>query len=196
MLHEAIEKVLRESGSSMTTSQIAGRLNETGWYSKKDGSPITAYQIHGRTKNYPHLFDKQKSLIGLPGSLGSAHDTPLVPSPQSNDSRAGIGHWTECNSFPRPEEIRDIDAPYGPGVYELRNRKTGELVLIGISVTVQERMQSLMPKPYGTGTRNNAAKREYCLAHFTDIEYRTLETSDARAIETQMLRTGNYLFNT
>jgi len=71
-LHEAIEKLLRHVGRPMTTQQIAYELNRNGWYQKKDGSEITAYQISGRTKNYDHLFNKNGSTISLIGQT-SAH---------------------------------------------------------------------------------------------------------------------------
>lgn len=64
-LHEAIEQILTEKSSAMTTSEIAEVLNQRKLYHKKDGSLITAYQVHGRTKNYPHLFTRQDSLVDL-----------------------------------------------------------------------------------------------------------------------------------
>lgn len=64
-LHEAIVTVLRNKNQRMKTQEIADELNELGLYSKKDGSPITAYQIHGRTKNYSHLFTRDKTIVGL-----------------------------------------------------------------------------------------------------------------------------------
>ncbi len=64
-LHEAIEKLLKEKGRSLTTSEIADELNRNKWYSKRDGSLITAYQIHGRTRNYPHLFKRDGILVAL-----------------------------------------------------------------------------------------------------------------------------------
>lgn len=64
-LHEAIVQLLRQHGGPMTTSEIASMLNENRWYQKKDGSPITPYQIHGRTTNYPFLFGRQKSMVFL-----------------------------------------------------------------------------------------------------------------------------------
>lgn len=64
-LHEAIEKLILETGRSMTTTEIANELNKNGWYKKKDGSVITAYQIHGRTKNYPQIFTRNGSKVSL-----------------------------------------------------------------------------------------------------------------------------------
>lgn len=51
-LHEAIIKVLLQFDRPMTTTEIANELNDNKWYIKKDASEISAFQIHGRTKNY------------------------------------------------------------------------------------------------------------------------------------------------
>jgi hypothetical protein len=67
-LHEAIEKLLRQTGKSMSTQQIADELNENGWYKKKDGSEIKAFQIHGRTKNYFNIFERDGSNVFLLGN--------------------------------------------------------------------------------------------------------------------------------
>lgn len=66
-LHEAIEKLLREKGRPMTTQQIAEELNNKCWYQKKDGSKIQAFQIHGRTRNYSKIFDRDGSTVSLIG---------------------------------------------------------------------------------------------------------------------------------
>lgn len=73
-LHEAIIKVLEESGKEwMTTQEIADVLNKNKYYTKKDGSPISAFQVHGRTRNYSpdvtrikkNLFKREGSKVGL-----------------------------------------------------------------------------------------------------------------------------------
>jgi hypothetical protein len=70
-LHEAIEKLLKQTGRSMTTTEIANELNKNKWYQKKDGSEIDPFQIHGRTKNYPQLFDRDGSKVYLKGQKKS-----------------------------------------------------------------------------------------------------------------------------
>jgi hypothetical protein len=47
----------------MTTAEIAAAVNDRGIYRKRDGSPVTAFQIHGRTRNYPHLFDRDGQVV-------------------------------------------------------------------------------------------------------------------------------------
>lgn len=66
-LHAAIEKLLRQIGHSMTTQEIADELNENQWYQKKDGSAIDAFQIHGRTRNYSQIFDRDGAMVSLIG---------------------------------------------------------------------------------------------------------------------------------
>lgn len=82
--------------------------------------------------------------------------------------------WSRWHPFPDPRAHGVLRAPLGPGVYDLRNRETGEAVLFGIGGRCALRMSSLLPRPYGAGTRNNEAKRRYVLDHIADIEYRTL----------------------
>jgi hypothetical protein len=64
-LNEAIEKLLRLRGRQMTTAEIASELNKNKWYQKGDGSLISAYQIHGRTRKYPNIFDRNGSIVIL-----------------------------------------------------------------------------------------------------------------------------------
>ena len=66
-LHEAMEKLLRQNGHPMTTSEIAEALNKNKWYKKQDGSPIQPFQINGRAKNYPRLFEQNGSTVALNG---------------------------------------------------------------------------------------------------------------------------------
>lgn len=64
-LHEAIVKIIELKKMPMTTTEIADELNKNKWYQKKDGSEITAFQIHGRTRNYSNLFKRNGSQVSL-----------------------------------------------------------------------------------------------------------------------------------
>ena len=55
-----------------------------------------------------------------------------------------------------------------------------EKVLFGSGCHLALRMTSLLPIPLGAGTRNNAAKREYVMAHVAEIEYRTIPFSTCK----------------
>ena len=107
--------------------------------------------------------------------------------------------WSEWRPFPVKETLCHIDAPIGPGVYELRLDDAGEPVYCGKSKTVSTRMQSLLPKPWGKGTRNNAGLRSFILDNIERIEYRTVALStdwEAQQLETLMKRNKRYLFHT
>lgn len=109
------------------------------------------------------------------------------------------GKWTEWKPMPSPDSCRSIEAPEGPGVYQLRNRITRQLIQFGISKYCQERMKSLFPKPYGRGTRNNEDKRKFVLKNWKLLEYRTIPTTtrkEAKEIEDRLKALNNHLFNT
>jgi hypoxanthine-DNA glycosylase len=81
-LHEAIEKLLRQNGRPMTTQQIADELNKNGWYQKKDGSKIQAFQIHGRTRNYANIFDRNGSTVSLIGQSTAKSKPVIIEKPK------------------------------------------------------------------------------------------------------------------
>lgn len=64
-LHDAIIKTLVKENRAMSTKEIAEKLNISKLYTKKDKSEITDFQIHGRTKNYPNLFNREGTLVSL-----------------------------------------------------------------------------------------------------------------------------------
>jgi hypothetical protein len=107
--------------------------------------------------------------------------------------------WTKWKPMPAPENCKTIEGPDGPGVYQIRNKVTNQLVQFGIGINCQKRMKSLFPAPYGSGTRNNANKREYILKFWKSLEYRTLETESreaAKLVEDRLKAERNHLFNT
>lgn len=111
---------------------------------------------------------------------------------------SNILSWSEWRPFPLSTKGKALEAPTGPGVYELRHKSTGELIKAGESKTVAKRMKSLLPPPYGTGTRNNLGLKNYILAHIADIEYRTLACDtkdDAKHIQDELLAGRRYVFN-
>jgi len=72
-LHAEIAEILRASGTEwMTTQEIADQVNARGRYHKKDGSEVTDFQIHGRTRNYSNLFDRDGSRVRLRVVEGTA----------------------------------------------------------------------------------------------------------------------------
>ena len=110
-----------------------------------------------------------------------------------------MAEWSEWKSYPDPRKGEVLVAPLGPGVYQVRNRVTRQKVLFGIGGKCAKRMRSLLPAPLGSGTRNNAAKREYMLRNLADLDYRclTCETrEEAAEVERAIPDRREYLFPT
>ena len=60
-LHNAVQRILMDNENSwMTTREIADRVNNEGLYKKKYGAAVSARKIHGWTRNYPHLFERDR----------------------------------------------------------------------------------------------------------------------------------------
>jgi hypothetical protein len=106
--------------------------------------------------------------------------------------------WTDFKPFPSPLKQEYLLAPFGAGVYELKNVKTKDLVYVGEGSNIAYRMSSLLPEPFGAGTRNNQRLRNYILENLPHIHYRTLACNDkkeAKQIQDNMITNNNYLFN-
>lgn len=81
--------------------------------------------------------------------------------------------WQEWRPFPNPNSGDYLTAPFGAGVYWLRDIRTGEDIYIGEGCHVAQRMTSLLPAPLGHGTRNNTALRDFVLTNLAHTEYAT-----------------------
>ena len=106
--------------------------------------------------------------------------------------------WSKWHPFPDPRRNGILCAPFGPGVYELRRSDTKQLVLRGKGKNCAYRMTSLLPAPYGQGTRMNKDKRDYVLKHIDSIEYRYFPfTTDegAQELEKKLNNVNPCLFN-
>lgn len=64
-LHEAIEFILQESGSPMTSGEIAKIINSKNLYSRRDNQPVSSSQITARVNNYPKIFSSENNKIKL-----------------------------------------------------------------------------------------------------------------------------------
>ena len=113
---------------------------------------------------------------------------------------AVVSHrWSPWRPFPDPRRGESLVAPIGPGVYEVRNKRTGQRILFGIGRSAANRMTSLLPEPWGTGGRNSSTKRTYVLRQLRHLEYRTLPTATRReaAVEERRLKASfDYRFRT
>jgi len=187
-LHDAIVQVLNNTNRVMTTSEIAVELNKTKTYQKRDGSAITSFQIHGRTKNYPQLFDRNKSMVSLKGKIiipQMKPDKKVVGEIKSTlitnidfDLEDVAKRLMDESLFKSAKNI-DLNAPSSPGIYcvriknmdalpkpfdaELKKRKHN-IVYIGIATqSLNKRMlnQELRANGHGTFFRSLGAVLGY-----------------------------------
>lgn len=132
-LHEAIEKLLIQTGRSMTTTEIAIELNKYKWYQKKDGTLIDPFQINGRTNNYPQIFSRSGSSVSL---VGKSHiKTPkTIPQIKVKAKLTNISNNTELlekvlmnvTNF-KSAGIIDNLVPDEPGLYCIRIKDIDKL---------------------------------------------------------------------
>tara|TARA_R110001583_G_scaffold5731_6_gene30543 strand:- start:2311 stop:3126 length:816 start_codon:yes stop_codon:yes gene_type:complete len=182
-LHEAIVQVLLEKGSPMTTQVIAKALNQNKYYLKKDGSAISSYQIHGRTKNYPHLFIKEGSLISLKSKTGHIvkphHKTKTPPQKIKKDgTKINLDIDLMNPKYFKPTGLIDSKVPELPGVYCIRiknvealnpslqfilKERQHNIIYIGLaSQSLKKRLgQELQAKGHGTFFRSLGAVLGY-----------------------------------
>ncbi|MDA3904958.1 MAG: hypothetical protein PF484_02670 [Bacteroidales bacterium] len=187
-LHNAIVEVLKTANRTMSTSEIALVLNRTKAYEKKDRSEITAFQIHGRTRNYSHLFDRNKSMVSLKGKMNIPQAELVnkvvgeiksaLTTNNNFDIEDIVKRLMEVSKFKSAKNI-DENVPFCPGIYciriknidalpkpfdvELKKRKHN-IVYIGIATqSLNKRMlnQELRANGHGTFFRSLGAVLGY-----------------------------------
>ena len=107
--------------------------------------------------------------------------------------------WSEWKYFPDPRKKEYLNAPFGFGLYQLKNVKLNQYILVGIGKNCAYRMSSLLPKPFGQGTRNNNIKRDYVMENISDIQYRTisfLTEIEMKQVENEIKKLNLHKFNT
>jgi hypothetical protein len=157
-LHAAIEKLLREAGRPMTTHEIADQLNKNNWYQKKDSSQITDFQIHGRTRNYPQLFNRNGTTVSLAGQ------EPVKPA-KVQTNKAVINKQTPT----RPTGLSK-DEHY---VLDLCDK------VLGLTSSRQHRFHFLLGDTNLKGTATRLPVDGYYEEHKLAIEYRERQHTEA-----------------
>ena len=97
-----------------------------------------------------------------------------------------LGRWTNWKPFPNRGE--NIEAPIGPGVYEVCHAATGEQVAFGHAANVALALSNVLPAPGRSWPFFRRAARPRYAA--SELEYRTCSTSsvsDAKVAVGQML---------
>ena len=109
-----------------------------------------------------------------------------------------MSEWSNWRSMPSPETCREIIAPKGPGVFQIRHKETEEYVFFGISIKCRERMHSLYPIPYGVFNRDNEKRMKYVFENWISLEYRTIATEnrkEAVLIQRELKSLHNHRFD-
>ncbi len=109
------------------------------------------------------------------------------------DVRAGlqimIGRWTAWKPFPDARNGGHIEAPIGPGVYEVCHTNTSEQVAFGYAANVAEALTNVLPSNSGRGWPffRKASRARFPIS---ELEYRTCVAgtlAEARSAAEQML---------
>jgi hypothetical protein len=80
--------------------------------------------------------------------------------------------WTTWKSFPNPRQGGQLEAPIGPGVYEVRDASSNAMVAFGHSGSVARDLAKLLPgAPRGLFT--TLFVRAATSVPLEDLEYRT-----------------------
>jgi hypothetical protein len=58
-----------------------------------------------------------------------------------------IGNWTAWKRFPNAQRGEHVEAPIGPGIYEVRHMSSGDLVAFDAAANVAYALSSLLRKP-------------------------------------------------
>jgi hypothetical protein len=100
-----------------------------------------------------------------------------------------ITHWTNWKPFPSAHHGEHIEAPIGPGVYEVCHINSGEQVAFGYSANVAQALSNVLRPSGGRGWPffRKAARPRY---PSNELEYRTCAAtslSEARIAAGQMI---------
>jgi hypothetical protein len=94
--------------------------------------------------------------------------------------------WGTWKPFPDPRSGQHLDAPIGPGVFEVRHTGTGEQIAFGHSKSVAQSLAILMPKP-ASGFLGMFARKG--INHRTEeLEYRTCTAGSVSEAKTVVAR--------
>ncbi len=79
--------------------------------------------------------------------------------------------WSSWKRFPDVESGDNVEAPIGPGVYEVRHAMTGRVVAFGPAANVAQALSEL--KLDGGGTFTRLFRKQPLVPRVADLEYRT-----------------------
>lgn len=95
--------------------------------------------------------------------------------------------WSSWKRFPDAQTGGQIEAPSGPGVYEVRHTLTGRVVAFGHAGNVANALTELKPNG-GVGTFARLFRRQPLVSRVSDLEYRTCAASSRAEAKTTASR--------
>jgi hypothetical protein len=93
-----------------------------------------------------------------------------------------VSSWANWKPFPNPDHGGHIDAPIGPGVFEVRHTGTGEQIAFAHSANVAQSLAILLPRPVSGLRLLFARKSARCRSD--ELEYRTWAASSLEEART------------
>lgn len=97
-----------------------------------------------------------------------------------------IGNWTNWKKFPNAARGEHVEAPIGPGIYEVRNVSTGGLAAFDASANVAYALSALLRKPSSSPWTKLFVGRGGWEGH--DLEYRTCAAASLDEAKTMAQR--------
>jgi hypothetical protein len=80
--------------------------------------------------------------------------------------------WSTWKRFPDAQSGEHVEAPIGPGVYEVRHTMTGRVVAFGHSGNVANALADLTLND-GVGAFTRLFRKQPLVSRVSDLEYRT-----------------------
>jgi hypothetical protein len=96
-----------------------------------------------------------------------------------------IGNWTSWKKFPNAERGEHVEAPIGPGIYEVRNVSTGGLAAFDASANVARALSALHKPPSSPWTKLFGGRGGW---EGHDLEYRTAAAASLGEAKTMAQR--------
>lgn len=91
--------------------------------------------------------------------------------------------WSGWKRFPDGQNGSLLDAPNGPGVYEVRHTLTGRVIAFGHAKSVADTLDQLKANG-GVGTIARLFGRQPAMPRVADLEYRTCAASSRAEAKT------------
>ena len=99
-----------------------------------------------------------------------------------------VGSWSSWKRYPGAAGNEPLDAPSGPGVYEVRHTLTGRAIAFGYASDLAQALREL--RVDGGGAWSRLFRRETHPVRVSDLEYRVCATetrSEARTTAQRLM---------